>query len=75
MANRSMDVAGAMKTAHNFVLSSNASSTYPWVRAGLGQLGVGRVKCRYASGAFFTCGLVADCFDRPAQRDKTYANY
>ena len=33
-----------------FVLGSSKFSTYPWVRAGLGRLRVGRVKYWYASG-------------------------
>jgi hypothetical protein len=47
-----------LKKLSNFVLGSQASSTYSWARAGLGRLRVGRVKHRYASGACFACGLV-----------------
>jgi len=35
----------------NFVLVSSTSSTYPWVRAGLGRLRGGRVKYWYAPPA------------------------
>jgi hypothetical protein len=47
------------------VLGSQKSSTYPWVRAGLGRLGVGGVKCRYASGSFPPAALLTEHFEHP----------
>ena len=41
----------------NFVLSERLSPTYRGGRAGLGQLGAGRVKWQHSSGALLTCGL------------------
>ena len=47
------------------VLGSKASSTYPWMRGGLGRLGAGRVTYRYASGSFLAAALLIDHFEHP----------
>ena len=67
----------------SFVLGSKKSSTYLWVRAGLGRLGVGRVRYRYASGFFSPAaslgkgrvlarlgwvGVIGDHFEQPIVR-------
>ncbi|MDQ6733132.1 MAG: hypothetical protein M3Z35_03295 [Nitrospirota bacterium] len=71
-----------LKTAPNFVLGSEKSSTYPWERAGLGWLVAGRVKYRYAYGFSLPAallgkgrvparlgraGVVDDCFEHPEE--------
>ena len=42
----------------SFVLGSKKCSTYPWDRAGLGRLRVGRVIYRYASAFFSPAALL-----------------
>ncbi len=49
----------------SFVLGSKKSSTYRVERAGLGRLGAGRVKYRYASGSFSPAALLDDLFEHP----------
>jgi hypothetical protein len=48
-----------------FVLGSKNSSPYPWERAGLGRLRIGRVKWWYACGFFSPAASLAEAFEHP----------
>jgi hypothetical protein len=56
-----------LKTAPNFVLGSEKSSTYPWERAGLGRRVAGWVKYRYVCGFSLPAVLLDDCYEHPEE--------
>jgi hypothetical protein len=51
----------------NFVFLSSKSSTYPWVKAGLGRLRAGRVKYWCASGFNSPAALLGSHFEPPCE--------